>query len=247
MSKQIIVMISEGRSGTNGVYRYIFANSKKKIEPFKDTLTKDQRRFKQALLDRSEEFENKVIIHIKPQHTFSNGKFKKLTIEQMIDSCIECGIYNFIVIKRLNTLAKIISSTQCYLQLTTLQKVKHKVDVKTDQLKERLRKGSKYEDEVIAYLKGKEDEGVKMVEVIYEDDIKDDVKVACKKIVDVFTWLPNDYVDYDEDMKKQKKLSVFDRNNNMFDRRPIHQRVSNLEATTKALQKYDALWMLEIE
>jgi hypothetical protein len=33
----------------------------------------------------------------------------------------------------------------------------------------------------------------------------------------------------------------------MFDRRPIHQRVSNLEATTKALQKYDALWMLEIE
>ena len=80
-----------------------------------------------------------------------------------------------------------------------------------------------------------------------EDDIKNDVKVACKKIVDVFDWLPNNYVDYDEDMKKQKKLSVFDRNNNMFDKRPIHQRVSNLEATTKALQKFDALWMLENE
>ena len=246
--KKIIILISQGRSGTNGLYRFIFPNSKKKkIEPYKDTLTKDQKRFKKSLIKNDSEFSDKVIVHIKPQHTYSNGEYKKLTVEQLVDSCLECGINKFIIIKRNNLLAKAVSATQCFLNLTMAQKVMHKVNLNTEKLKERLRKGHQYENAVIEHIKSKNDTSIQLVELNYEDDIKDDIKVACKKVVDEFNWLPKDYLNYEEDLEVQRHLSSFDRNNNIFDKRLTYKRISNLEETIKVLEKFDALWMLEKE
>ena len=39
--KNIIILLSEGRSGTNGLYRHIFANKMSKPEPYKDIPTKN--------------------------------------------------------------------------------------------------------------------------------------------------------------------------------------------------------------
>ena len=127
------------------------------------------------------------------------------------------------------------------------QKVRHKVNLNTEKLKERLRKGHQYEDAVIEHIKSKNDTSIQLVELNYEDDIKDDIKVACKKVVDEFNWLPRDYVNYEEDLEAQRHLSSFDRNNNIFDKRLTYKRISNLEETIKVLEKFDALWMLEKE
>ena len=243
MSKKVIVLISEGRSGTNGLYRHIFANKKQKPEPYKGTKTKSKPHFKKSLKANMQEFEDKVIVHIKPQHTYSDGTYKKLTIPDLIDTCMECGIHNFIVITRLNILAKISSSVECYLNLTTVEKVKHKSKISIEKLKDKLKKGYSFENDTIQYINSKE--GANLVTLVYEEDIKNDINIACKKVVDKFDFLPNNYEKYSEDLATQKHLSPFERNNNIFDKRPQHKRIINLEATQKALAKYDAEWMLE--
>lgn len=49
MADKIIILISSGRSGTNGLYRHIFANKQTKIEPFQYTTTGSKETFKQTL------------------------------------------------------------------------------------------------------------------------------------------------------------------------------------------------------
>ena len=247
-NKKIIILLSQGRSGTNGLYRFLFSNSKKKkIEPYKNSSTKGYKRFKQSLIKNETEYRDKTIVHIKPKDTYSNGTYKKLTAEQLVDACLECGINNFIIIKRNNLLAKAVSAKQCFLNLSMEEKIKHKVNLNLDKLKERLHKGHQYEDAVIKHIKSKNDSSIKLVELIYEDDIKNDIKIACEKVVSEFDWLPRDYITYNEGLVAQTHLSSFDRNNNLFDKRPTYSRILNLQSTIKLLQKYNALWMLEKE
>ena len=100
--------MSEGRSGTNGLYRHIFANKMSKPEPYTDIPTKKRDLFKKSLISNISSFERSKIIHIKPTHMWSST-CGKLTTKELVDVCIECGIYNYIVITRKNILARLAS------------------------------------------------------------------------------------------------------------------------------------------
>ena len=86
-NKKIIILLSQGRSGTNGLYRFLFSNSKKKkIEPYKNSSTKGYKRFKQSLIKNETEYRDKELYTLNQRH-YSNGTYKKLTAEQLVDAC----------------------------------------------------------------------------------------------------------------------------------------------------------------
>ena len=163
MSKKIVVMISEGRSGTNGLYILIFANKMSKPEPYKDIPTKKRDLFKKSLINNMSLFERYKIIHIKPSHMWSST-CGKLTTKELIDVCLECGINNFIVITRKNILARLASDPNMG------SKHKKTVEISPHKLRVKLDKGDNFEKEAINYINTKK--CAKLVTLIYEDDIK---------------------------------------------------------------------------
>ncbi len=239
MEKQrnIIVLLSEGRSGTNGLYRHIFANKMCKPEPYKDIPTKKRELFKKSLLNNMSSFERSKIIHIKPSHMWKSSTCGKLNTKELVDVCMECGINNFIVITRKNILARLASQPKL--------KLKHKkqVEISPDKLRSKLDKGDKFEQEAKAYIKTKKDS--KLVSLTYENDIKEDINVACKKITDEFTWLPKWYKSYSESVEETKKLKCYAQNNNLLDKRKTRDRISNVDELMLILKNRKALWMLD--
>tara|TARA_B110000858_G_C17712935_1_gene431508 strand:- start:244 stop:963 length:720 start_codon:yes stop_codon:yes gene_type:complete len=233
--KNIIILLSEGRSGTNGLYRHIFANKMCKPEPYKDTPTKKRELFKKSLMSRISSFERSKIIHIKPSHMWSST-CGKVTTKELVDVCMECGINNFIVITRKNILARLASDPNLG------SKYKKHVEISPDKLRSKLEKGDKFEREAIDYIKSKKE--TKLVPLIYEDDIKEDINVACKKVTDEFTWLPKWYINYSESKFDTKKLKPCEQNNNLLDKRLTKDRISNVDKITVILKNRGALWML---
>lgn len=238
MSKKVIIMISEGRSGTNGVYRHLFANTLSKTEPFKDIPTDKKNIFKRKLLANMSTFEKAKIIHIKPSHMWANHvcKTSKLEYNDFVDACIECGIHNFIVIRRNNILARLASDPKCDVNYKKL------IEIKSSKLASKLQKGHIFEDQITKYIKSKQ---CNLVELIYENHIKKDVTIACRLITKTFTWLPLLYKNYTETKEDTRKLKSFQQNNNLLDKRPLHKRISNLEKIIPILEKHNAMWMLE--
>ena len=96
MSDKIIILISEGRSGTNGLYRHIFGNTLHKIEPFIDSPTGSKEMFKKEINKNMKKFSKHIIVHIKPSHLWGTQNKPKLEYADFIDGCIESGITNFI-------------------------------------------------------------------------------------------------------------------------------------------------------
>ena len=238
MSRKIIIMISEGRSGTNGVYRHLFANSISKTEPFKDIPTDKKSIFKKKLISSMSTFEKAKIIHIKPSHMWANRvcKTSKLEYNEFVDACIECGIKNFIVIRRNNILARLASDPKCDVNF------KKQIEIKPNKLAGRLQKGHVFEDNITKYIKTK---NANLVELVYEDHIKKDVNIACRLITETFTWLPLLYKNYTETKQDTRKLKSFEQNNNLLDKRPMHKRISNVDDIIPLLERYNAMWMLE--
>jgi hypothetical protein len=236
MSDKIIILISEGRSGTNGIYRHIFANKILKIEPFINTTTGSKQTFKQTLTENVAYFSHHMIIHIKPSHLWASHKKPKLEYNDFIDACIEIGINNFIVLKRRNILARLASNPN------SNNNYKKKCEIVPDKLLTRLKKGHTFEKNVIEYLEKLQ---TNYIELTYEEHIKPDVNLACKLITDKFTWLPKDYLTYSESANDTKKLKSFEQNNNLLDKRPMHARISNVDDIKPILKKYKSIWMLE--
>ena len=234
--RKIIVMLSEGRSGTNGLYRHIFANKKNKPEPYKDIPTKKRELFKKSLVNRMSEFEKAEIIHIKPQHMWSTS-FGKLKPSELIDVCIECGIKNFIVITRKNILARLASNPNMG------GKHKKQVEISASKLEAKIGKGDKFEQEVIRHIRTKAD--VKLVTLVYEEDIKNNINTACKKVTTMFKWLPKHYLNYKESKYDTKKLKPCEQNNNLLDSRPLRERISNVSEIEDFLKAKNCLWMLD--
>ena len=81
--------------------------------------------------------------------------------------------------------------------------------------------------------------------MIYENDIKEDINVACKKVTDEFTWLPKIYKNYTETKLDTKKLKPCEQNNNLLDKRLTKDRISNVDKLTLILKNRGALWMLD--
>lgn len=234
--RNIIILLSEGRSGTNGLYRHIFANKMYKPEPYKDIPTKKREFFKKSLLSNISSFERSKIIHIKPSHMWSST-FGKLTIKELVDVCIECRIYNFIVITRKNILARLASDPNLG------SKYKKQVEISPDKLRAKLEKGDKFEREAINYIKSKKE--TRLVSLIYENDIKEDINLACKKVTDEYTWLPKIFKNYTETKLDTKKLKPCEQNNNLLDKRLTKDRISNVDKITLILKNRGALWMLD--
>ena len=234
--RNIIILLSEGRSGTNGLYRHIFANRMYKPEPYKDIPTKKSDLFKRSLMTNMSLFERSKIIHIKPSHMWSST-CGKLTTKELVDVCMECGICNFIVITRKNILARLASNPNMG------SKHKKKIEISPDKLRVKLEKGDKFEKEAIAYINSKKE--AKLVSLIYEDDIKDNINVACKKVTNEFSWLPKWYTTYSESKLETQKLKSFEQNNNLLDKRLMKNRISNVDEIKVILKNRKALWMLE--
>ena len=236
ISEKVIVMLSEGRSGTNGLYRHIFANKMSKPEPYKDIPTKRRVLFKKSLLANMESYKKSKIIHIKPSHMWSTT-CGKLTIEELIDVCLECGITNFIVITRKNILARLASDPNLG------AKYKKKIEISPDKLRAKLEKGDKFEKAVIGYINSKKE--ANLVSLIYEDHIKNNINIACKKVTDKFEWLPKCYISYNETREETKQLKPCEQNNNLLDKRSTKERISNVDKLIPILKNRNSLWMLD--
>ena len=236
MNNNIIILISEGRSGTNGLYRHLFANKMNKIEPFQNKQIGTKEMFSNYLKNNFKMLSFYKIIHIKPLHLWGNQNLPKLEYSDLIDACIEFGIKNFIVIKRKNILARIASNPDCSTNY------KQTYNINPNKLLARLKKGHIFENNVINYLNKK---NVNYVDLIYEEHIKKDINIACKIVVDKFNWLPNYYLTYKENAEDTKKLMSFQQNNNLLDKRPMYKRISNLDQIKPILKKNNSLWMLE--
>lgn len=236
MVDKIIILISEGRSGTNGLYRHIFANKIQKIEPFINTTTGSKETFKQTLNENIAYFSHHMIVHIKPSHLWASHNKPKLEYNDFIDACIETGINNFIVLKRKNILARLASNPN------SNNNHKKKCEIPPNKLLGRLKKGHTFEQNVLEYL---EKVKTNYIELTYEEHIKTDVNIACKLITDKFSWLPKDYLTYSENADDTKKLKSFEQNNNLLDKRPMHARISNVDDIKPILKKHQSIWMLE--
>mgnify|MGYP005640452301 CR=1 FL=1 len=234
--RNIIILLSEGRSGTNGLYRHIFANKQRKPEPYKDIPTKRRKLFKKSLLENMKSFEQSKIIHIKPSHMWSTT-CGMLTTPELVDVCMECGINNFIVITRKNILARLASDPKMG------SKYKKQIEISPARLRSKLEKKDKFEQQAIAYIKSKKES--KLVSLVYEEDIKLDINIACQKLLDMFPWLPKWYKTYSESVEETKKLKACEQNNNLLDKRKIRERISNVDELLLILKNRGALWMLD--
>lgn len=53
------------------------------------------------------------------------------------------------------------------------------------------------------------------------------------------------YLDYSETARDTKKLRSYEQNNNLLDKRPLYERISNVDDIKPILKKYKSTWMLE--
>ena len=98
-----------------------------------------------------------------------------------------------------------------------------------------------YENECIKYLNTKTEE-VKYLELIFEEDIKNDITIALNKVKNNFTTIPNS--DYITKSPKQSELPFHAKHTALKDKRSLSEKIENIDEVRDFLgEKYK--WMLE--
>lgn len=228
----MICLIANGRSGTNALYYNLFKlpNEFKTKEPWKCNKLNDTKRF----INKKKMCENLTMFHIKPkQHT-------DLPPKELIDLFIKKGIKNFIILKRTNVLALLVSD----FMLKKKYNKEKKCTIAHNYFKWCMHKFLKYEDECVNYLSelSKSNDAIKYIELIYEDDIKDDVQVACNKVKNAFSDIPDSK--YIKNPPKQSNLPNHAKHNALRDKRTLSEKIQNIDEVKKYLGDKHK-WMLE--
>ena len=224
----MICLIANGRSGTNALYYNLFKLPEQYTtkEPWKNGKLKSDFSFKK----KKKMCKELQMFYIKPkQHC-------DVKPEELIDILIKNGVTKFIILKRMNILALLMSDA--FLKRYTNDN--NQVSISKGYFSYGVKCFYKFEDACLEYLKTKEN--VTYLELIYEEHIKNDVQVACNMVKEKFTDMPEK--NYRKKPPKEGELPRHARNNNKRDKRTLAEKLENLDEVREFLGKKHS-WMLE--
>lgn len=226
----MICLIANGRSGTNALYYNLFHLPKEynTKEPWKKLKLRGQKQF----TEKKNMCRKLKMFHIKP------GQHTELGPKELVDLLIKNDIKNFVILKRMNIIAILVSDA--FLSRKKLTKCNKCTITKYD-FEKSLKIFYWYENECIKYLNTKTEE-VKYLELIFEEDIKNDITIALNKVKNNFTTIPNS--DYITKSPKQSELPFHAKHTALKDKRSLSEKIENIDEVRDFLgEKYK--WMLE--
>lgn len=225
----MICLIANGRSGTNALYYNLFNMPKEynTKEPWKNIKLRGQKQF----TEKKNMCKKVKMFHIKP------GQHTKLGPKELVDLLIKNNIKNFIVLKRMNIIAILVSDAILLRKKLTQD---NKCTITKYDFERALKIFYWYENECIKYLKTKKE--VKYLELIFEEDIKNDITIALNKVKNTFTSIPKS--DYINKPPKQSELPFHAKHTALKDKRSLSEKIENIDEVRDFLgEKYK--WMLE--
>ena len=228
----MICLIANGRSGTNALYYNLFKlpEGYTTKEPWKNSKLHSDFSFK----NKKRMCKELGMFHIKPkQHC-------KLGPKETIDLLLKHGVRDFVILKRMNVLALLVSDA--FLKKYTNEK--NQVTITKEFFSYGVRCFYKFEDACLEYLKEKQKDTpeIHFLKLIYEDHIKKDVSVACNMVKETFTCIPESR--YRNKPPKEQELPRHARNNSIRDTRTLDEKLENIDDVRKFLGKKH-IWMLE--
>tara|TARA_A100001015_G_scaffold318228_1_gene437477 strand:- start:7825 stop:8511 length:687 start_codon:yes stop_codon:yes gene_type:complete len=227
----MICLIANGRSGTNALYYNLFKMPKEYStkEPWKNSKLHSDFSFK----NKKRMCKELGMFHIKPKQHCKNGP------KETIDLLLKHGVKDFIILKRKNILALLVSDA--FLKKYTNDK--NQVTITKEFFSYGVRCFYKFEDACLEYLREKKESNsdITYLELIYEDHIKNDVSVACNMIKKSFHCIPKNK--YRLKAPKENELPSHARNNSIKDTRKLEEKLENIDDVRKFLGKKH-LWML---
>lgn len=227
----MICLIANGRSGTNALYYNLFKLPEDYTtkEPWKNGKLKN----KQKLKEKKRMCRKLNMFHIKP------GIHTDLSPKELIDLLLENGVTNFVILKRMNALALLVSDA--FLKKKNINK-ENKCCISKGYFMWAMKAFYKYEDECLEYLKSMDNPNIRFLELIFETDIKNDVQVACEKVKSAFPDIPSSK--YIKKPPKQGDLPRHAKNNSLKDKRSLSEKIQNIDEVREYLgEEYQ--WMLE--
>jgi hypothetical protein len=223
----MICLIANGRSGTNALYYNLFTLPEQYAtkEPWKWI----KLNYNKSFIKKKEMCEALHMFHIKPkQHT-------SLPPKKLIDLFIRHGVTKFIILKRMNILAILISSA-----ILKTYNITSKVTISKERFNYYAGIWYKYEDECLEYLKTLD--SVDVIEIIYETHIKNDVTIACDMVKAKFPSISSNT--YRTIAPVNKTLPYHAKNNNEHDTRTLSEKLKNVDEVRKYLGEKHK-WMLD--
>lgn len=227
----MICLLANGRSGTNALYYNLFKlpDGYTTKEPWKNSKLHSDFSFK----NKKRMCKDLGMFHIKPkQHC-------KLGPKETIDLLLKHGVKDFVILKRMNVLALLVSDA--FLKKYTNDK--NQVTITREFFSYGVRCFYKFEDACLDYLKEKQKENpsIKFLELLYEDHIKNDVNRACNMVKEHFSNIPKEK--YRTKPPKESELPRHARNNTIIDNRSLEDKLENIDEVRKFLGKKHE-WML---
>lgn len=225
----MICLIANGRSGTNALYYNLFNMPKEynTKEPWKNIKLRGQKQF----TEKKNMCKKVKMFHIKP------GQHTELAPKELVDLLIKNNIKNFIVLKRMNIIAILVSDAILLRKKLTQD---NKCTITKYDFERALKIFYWYENDCIKYLKTKKE--VKYLKLIFEEDIKNDITIALNKVKNTFTTIPKS--DYINKPPKQSELPFHAKHTALKDKRSLSEKIENIDEVRDFLgEKYK--WMLE--
>jgi hypothetical protein len=227
----MICLIANGRSGTNGLYYNLFKLPPQydTKEPWKDKKLRSEFSFK----EKRRMCRELQMFHIKPrQHT-------KLSPRELVDFFIKQGVTQFVILKRMNTIALVVSDKF----LKKKQNKNNKVKLSPEWVREGFNRFHWYENDCLRYLRIKEKMNeAKVVEIVYEEHIQKNVAIATDMIKKSFASIPADR--YRTTAPKPSELPRHARHNAVKDSRKLAEKIENIEEIRSVIRDCDR-WMLD--